>query len=68
MTKLDDPTRLQHMMDSAQKLLKFSADKTKEAIESDEVLSLAIVRLTEIIGEAAANVSQEKRDRYSQIQ
>jgi uncharacterized protein with HEPN domain len=68
MTKLDDATRLRHMMDSAQKLLEFSAGKTQEAIEADEILSLAIVRLTEIIGEAATNVSQEKRDRYSQIQ
>lgn len=68
MTKPDDATRLRHMMDSAQKLLEFSAGKTQEAIEADEILSLALVRLTEIIGEAAANISQEKRDRYAQIQ
>jgi len=68
MTKLDDATRLRHMMESAQKLLEFSAGKTQEAIEADEILSLAIVRLTEIIGEAAANISQQKRDRYPQIQ
>lgn len=68
MTKLDDPTRLRHMMDCAQKLVEFSAGKTQAAIAADEILSLAIVRLTEIIGEAAANVSQPMRDRYPHIQ
>ncbi|WP_316789451.1 hypothetical protein [Thermoleptolyngbya oregonensis] len=43
MTKLDDSTRLRHMMESAQKLLEFSSGKTQSAIASDEILSLAIV-------------------------
>jgi uncharacterized protein with HEPN domain len=68
MTKLDDPTRLRHMMEYAQKLLEFSSGKTQSAIASDEILSLAIVRLAEIIGEAAANVSEEKQQQYPQIQ
>ncbi len=36
MTKLDDPTRLRHMMDSAQKLVEFSAGKMQAAIAADK--------------------------------
>lgn len=67
MTKLDDTTRLQHMLDYSRKACEFTQGKTQADLESDEVLTLAIVRLIEIVGEAAANVSPERRKELSDI-
>lgn len=67
MAKLDDETRLRHMLDYSRKLIEFTQGKTQSDLESNEMLSLAVVRLIEIVGEAAANVSAEKRAGLSQI-
>ena len=67
MAKLDDETRLRHMLDYSRKLIEFTQDKSQADLESDEMLSLAVVRLIEIVGEAAANISAEKRSKLSQI-
>lgn len=67
MTKIDDTTRLQHMLDYSKKACEFTQGKTQADLESDEVLTLAIVRLIEIIGEAAANVSLERREQLPDI-
>jgi uncharacterized protein with HEPN domain len=37
------------------------------ALKADEVLAAAMVRWIEIVGEAAANVSDATRDRYSDV-
>jgi len=42
-------------------------EKIRKDLESDRILSLALVRLLEIIGEAANRVSKEGRMRYPQI-
>lgn len=67
MTKIDDITRLRHMLDYSRKACEFTQNKTQSDLEADEVLTLAIVRLIEIIGEAAANVSLERREQLSDI-
>ncbi len=38
-----------------------------DALRSDEVLAAAIVRWVEIVGEAAANVSEETRARHPNV-
>lgn len=63
----DDQTRLRHMLEAAQKIREFSKEKNREAFEQDEMLQLALVRLIEIIGEAAARISQDFRDKHSSI-
>jgi uncharacterized protein with HEPN domain len=63
----DDRVRLHHMLDAANKAIKLTRGKTRLEFEADEVLTLAIVRLVEIIGEAAKYVSSETKDRYSNI-
>lgn len=55
------------MLDSARKACEFTQGKTQADLESDEVLALAIVRLLEIIGEAAANVSSACREESPHI-
>lgn len=59
MVKTDDAIRLRHMLDAAQKILVFTQGRDRQDLDTDEMLALAIVRLIEILGEAAKNVSPE---------
>lgn len=43
------------------------SNRTKKDLDDDRMLPLALVRLIEIIGEAANNVSQSKQAKYSKI-
>ncbi len=54
----DDLVRLRHMLDAGRKARRFVQDRERTDLELDEMLSLALVRLLEIVGEAAAHVSE----------
>lgn len=62
-----DSVRLRHMLDAAQKARYYIHDHTRSDLESDELLSLALVRLLEIVGEAATHVSANVRTAYPSI-
>jgi uncharacterized protein with HEPN domain len=47
------------MLDAARKARRFAQDRSRVDLESNEMLSLALVRLLEIAGEAAVHVSPE---------
>jgi uncharacterized protein with HEPN domain len=49
------------MLESARKIQAFSAGRTRTDLEEDELLALGLVRLLEIIGEAATRVTEETR-------
>lgn len=68
MSKIDDPTRLRHMLDAAKEALEMSRNETRASLDTDRKLSLALTRLLEIIGEAASNVSAIKQAEISQIE
>jgi len=51
------------MLEFARKASTFMQGKSRHDLDDDELLSLAIVRLLEILGEAARRVSTEYRDR-----
>lgn len=57
-----DAIRLKHMLDAAKQILVFTKECDQEDLESNDMLSLSVVRLIEIIGEAAKNVSLEVQD------
>lgn len=63
----DDLTRLRHTRDAAQKAIKFLQGKTRNALETDEMLTLSLVKCIEIVGEAAARVTQERQSELNQI-
>jgi uncharacterized protein with HEPN domain len=67
MSKIDDLTRLKHIRDSAKEALSFVKNRTREDLERERMLSLALVRLIEIIGEAANNVSEPCQAQYFKI-
>lgn len=49
----DDSVRLRHMMDAAKEAVELAAGKSRCDIENERTLNLSLVRLIEIIGEAA---------------
>ncbi|MGV0023933.1 HepT-like ribonuclease domain-containing protein [Phormidesmis priestleyi] len=63
----DDLTRLRHMRDAAQKAVRFAQNKTRDALETDEMLTLSLVKCIEIIGEAASRVTRERQLEWIQI-
>ena len=64
----DDKTRIIHMIESAQSAQEFIADKSFADLRENKQLAFAIIRALEILGEAAAQTSQELRDSYPDIQ
>ena len=67
MTRHDPVVRLRHMMAHAQEAMAILGDRTATEVEQDRVLQLALVRLVEIVGEAASQVPQDVRDRHPKI-
>lgn len=67
MSKSKDIVRLHHMLDAARKATELTKSCQRSALDKDETLALAVVRLLEILGEAAKNVSEEYRQDYPAI-
>jgi uncharacterized protein with HEPN domain len=63
----NDLVRLHHMLDAAQEALTFIKDKERDAIKSDRLLALALVKEIEIIGEAASRISKSYQDSTPQF-
>ncbi len=62
-----DRIRLRHMLDAAREAVSFGSGKTAAHLSQDRVLTLALLKSIEIIGEAASKVSPEFRGRYHGI-
>ena len=63
----EDLIRLRHMLDAAKKAVGFAKGKFETDFSKDEKLALALVRLLEIVGEAARNVSNDIRKSHPEI-
>ena len=57
MTPPADQTRLTHMLLHAEEVAQFAAGRVRGDLNTDRMLNLALVRLLEIVGEAAAKVT-----------
>jgi len=68
MSKSEDLVRLQHMLDAARKAIEFTKNCSRADLDKDEKLTLSMVRLLEILGEAAKNVSKQCRQEHPAIQ
>lgn len=62
-----DLVRLRHMLEAAREAVAFAAGNTAQDLKSNRILSLALVKCIEIIGEAATKVTVETRTAYAQI-
>lgn len=63
----DDAIRVHHILDSARKAAVFIRGKSREVMDTDEVLTLALVRLLEVIGEASTGITESLRAKYPEI-
>lgn len=65
--QIEDRIRIQHMIDVAEDALRFVSGRTPADLTTDRMLSFAVVRAVEIIGEAASKVSAEARKVHGDI-
>lgn len=65
--KPDDRVRLRHMLDAAIEIQQYVQSATREDLDRDRRLVHSLVRLLEIIGEAASQVSKELREKAPEI-
>jgi uncharacterized protein with HEPN domain len=67
MQQVKDLVRLRHMLDHAREAVGLVQSKSRSDLDSDRLLGLALVRLMEIIGEAANRISLEYQSRHPSI-
>ncbi len=67
MPVIDDISRLQHILDAAQRAVRHTKGRKRTDLDKDDLLGLALIRLLEIIGEAAWGISDTLRARYPEI-
>jgi len=58
-----DGVRLLHMLEHSREAIQLVAGRTRRDLDTDRVLSLALVRLLEIVGEAASGISADARSK-----
>ena len=67
MSRHSDLIRLRHMLDHAREAVTLLHGKTRGDLANTRLLQLGLVRLVEIIGEAAARVSKDMQARHTSI-
>jgi uncharacterized protein with HEPN domain len=55
----EDRIRIRHMLNAIKEALSFTIDKNREDLGNDRMLTLAIIKELEIIGEAASKLTPE---------
>lgn len=63
----EDLIRIRHMLDAIKESLAFSKDKSRDDFDNNRMLTLAIIKELEIIGEAASKISPEFKATHSHI-
>lgn len=62
-----DEIRLRDMLDMAYAARGFAAGRSREELDTNEMLTFALIRALEVIGGAASRVTPETRQALSQI-
>ena len=56
-----DKIRFQHMQDAIEEAMSFVKNRSRESLDKDRMLVLALMKDIEIVGEAASRISKEVR-------
>ncbi len=67
MSKQGHTVAFQHMLEYAREAVELCRGKTRSDLDNDRMLNLALVRLLEIIGEAANRIPQQEWASHHQI-
>ena len=63
----DDEIRLRHMIEAAREAVSFAATSDRRSLSENRQLVLALVKDIEIVGEAAARVSEPTRVEFRNV-
>lgn len=66
--KLGDKQRLIHILESIQEIEKYTAGENLENFMQNSMMKFASVKQIEIIGEAANHITEETKNKFSEIQ
>jgi len=66
--KISDKERLLHIIDSIDSIIEFTQDLSYQQYIDDFKLRLALIKLLEIIGEAANGITEETQSRFSEVE
>lgn len=61
----DDNVRIRHILDAAREAVSFAEGRHRMDLDTDRKLNLSLVRLLEVIGEAARSLSPEFREAHA---
>ena len=64
---VSDAVRLRHMLDAAREAVAFATGRSRDDLLRDRVLTLALLKCIEIVGEAASKISPELRSLHPEI-
>lgn len=64
---VDDDARLRHMLDAAREASDFARSHTASDLASNRLLALGLVKLIEVIGEAATKVTRAFQDAHPEV-
>lgn len=67
MSRRDDTVPMRHMLDHAREVIAMVRGRTRQNLDADRMLQLALTRLIEILGEAANRVTPAGHDQYPEI-
>lgn len=67
MSKHEVSVRFRHMLDSARQASELMRGKTRAALSDEGIETLALVRLLEVLGEAANRISDDEQERHPEI-
>lgn len=55
------------MRDAVDKAMRYTEESSRQGLEEDEILRLAVTKLVEIVGEAAKQVSEPTRNAHPSV-
>ena len=63
----DDDVRIRHILDAAREAIGFADGRSRADLDANRMLNLSLVRLLEIIGEAARGISPQFRQAHPDL-
>lgn len=66
--KIGDKQRLLHILESIEEIEKYTAGENLENFMQNSMMKFASVKQIEIIGEAANHITEETKNKFSEIQ
>jgi uncharacterized protein with HEPN domain len=63
----NDAVRVKHILDAAQEAVSICRGRSRKELDTNRMLNLSLVRLLEIVGEAAAGISDDLKEAHPNL-